>query len=191
MALVERPTRGDLNMDTLEAIRTRRSVRRFTEQPVSEEEVRALLEAAMFAPSAGDQRDWHFVVLNDRALLARVPDVHPYAAMVPRAPLAILVCGDLTREAHQGYWVQDCAAASQNLLLAARAIGLGAVWLGVYPREDRVQGLRCLLGLPDFIVPLALVLVGYAAVAQSPADRFDATKVSWNGWTLSGPPRTR
>ena len=169
-------------MDAIEAIMTRRSVRRFRDAPVPEQVVRTLLEAAMAAPSAGDQRDWHFVVIDDRSLLERVPDVHPYASMVPDAPLAILVCGDLSRESHAGYWVQDCAAATENLLLAARALGLGAVWLGVYPREDRVAGLRRLLSLPEHVVPLALVPVGHPAQDQGPEDRFDATKVSRNRW---------
>jgi nitroreductase len=167
-------------MDAIEAIMTRRSVRSYTDEPVDETVVRTLLEAAMAAPSAGDQRDWHFVVIDDQAVLGRIPDVHPYASMVPHAALAILVCGDLNQERHEGYWVQDCAAATQNLLLAAWALGLGAVWLGVYPREERVVGLTRLLGLPKHIVPLALVPVGHPAQELVPESRFDVAKVSRN-----------
>lgn len=167
-------------MDAIEAIMTRRSVRSYTDEPVDESLVRTLLEAAMAAPSAGDQRDWHFIVIDDQSVLDRIPDVHPYASMVPQAPLAILICGDLNQEHHEGYWVQDCAAATQNLLLAAWALGLGAVWLGVYPREERVVAITRLLGLPKHIIPLALVPVGHPAQDQGPESRFDAAKVSRN-----------
>ncbi|MBA7585057.1 hypothetical protein ES708_27027 [subsurface metagenome] len=97
--------------------------------------------------------------------------------MLKQAPLAVIVCGDLNRERHKGFWVQDCSAATQNLLIAARAQGLGAVWLGVYPLEDRVNGLRDLMGLPDSIIPLSVVSVGYPSVAQGPADRYDERRI--------------
>ena len=114
----------------------------------------------MFAPSAGNQQPWHFVVIDDREILDQVPPVHPYSKMMRQVGVAIVVCGNLQRERHQRYWVQDCAAATQDLLLAARAQGLGTVWLGVFPREDRVAGLRRLLDLSEYIVSLVLVPVG-------------------------------
>jgi len=169
----------------LETIRSRRSIRRFKPDPIPEPTVRDLLEAAMLAPSAGDQRPWQFVVLDDPLLLAKVPTVHPHATMVPQAPLAILVCGDLSREQHQGFWVQDCAAATENLLLAVTASGLGAVWLGVYPRQERVDGLRRLLGLPEQVVPFALVPVGRPAEFPGRDDRFDPSRIHRNRWGAS------
>lgn len=163
-------------MDAIEAILTRRSVRKYTAQPVSDELVRELLQAAMSAPSAGNQQDWQFVVVRSRQVLDDMGRIHSHAP-VRGAPLAILVCGDLQRESHKGFWTQDCAAATQNLLLAAHARGLGAVWCGCYPREERAMGLRKLLALPEHIVPLALVVIGYPAEKKERQDRYDPAKV--------------
>lgn len=163
-------------MDAMEAILTRRSIRQYTAQPVSEELVKELLQAAMSTPSAGNQQDWQFVVVRSRQVLDDMGRVHSHAP-VQGAPLAILVCGDLQRESHKGFWTQDRAAATQNLLLAAHARGLGAVWCGCYPREGRVMGLRKLLGLPEHAVPLALVVIGYPAEKKERQDRYDPAKV--------------
>jgi nitroreductase len=163
-------------MDAMEAILTRRSIRKYTAQAVSDELIKELLQAAMSAPSAGNQQDWQFVVVRSRQMLDELGKVHPYAP-IGGAPLAILVCGDLQRESHQGFWTQDCAAATQNLLLAAHAKGLGAVWCGCYPREARAAALRKLLGLPEYVVPLALVVIGYPAEKKGREDRYDPAKV--------------
>jgi nitroreductase len=169
-------------MDALEAIRTRRSIRQFESRPVPGELVEELLRAASSAPSANNQQPWCFVVVDDRGLLDQVPPINPYAAMCRQAPLAILVCGDPRLEEFPGYWVQDCAAAVQNMLLAAHARGLGAVWTGVYPREDRIRGLRKLLGVPEPVVPMALVVLGYPAEHVPPEDRYREDRVHRNGW---------
>ncbi len=169
-------------MDAIQVILSRRSIRKYTAQPVREATVEELLRAAMAAPSAGNQQPWHFVIIRDRQILAEIPRVHPYSSMVPDAQVAILVCGDLQREKHVGYWVQDCSAATQNMLLAAHAKGLGAVWLGVYPREERVAGLRRLVGLPQHVIPLALIPIGYPAEDKPPADRYDTSRVHQDGW---------
>lgn len=149
---------------------------------MSDEELAGLLKAAMAAPSAGNQQSWHFVVIRDREMLARVPEVHPYAEMVPSAAAAIVVCGDSALARHPGYWVQDCAAATQNILVAARAMGLGAVWLGIHPREDRVEGIRGLLEIPDQIVPVSMIPVGHPAEEKPPAERYDETKIHHDRW---------
>ena len=169
-------------MDALEAIHGRRSIRSYTQEPVTEAQINQLLRAAMAAPSAGNQQPWHFVVLDDRAVLDRVPDFHPYSAMLRQAPAAVVVCADLRLEKHAGYWVQDCSAATQNLLLAAHALGLGAVWLGFHPREDRVRGARKLLGLPEEVAPLAIVALGHPAESKGPIDRYDPSRVHRNRW---------
>ena len=169
-------------MDAMEAVLTRRSVRTYTDAPVPEDITKSLLEAAMSAPSAGNQQPWQFVVIDDREMLHAITGVHPYANMLKLAPLAIVVCGDLAREKHKGFWVQDCSAATQNLLVAARARGLGAVWLGVYPLEDRVTGIRDLIGLPESIIPLAVVSIGYPAMAQGPVDRYEEERIHRNRW---------
>lgn len=163
-------------MDAMEAILTRRSIRRYKAQPVADELVKELLQAAMSAPSAGNQQDWYFVVVRNRRVLDELAAAHPHAPL-QTAPLAILVCGDALRETHQGFWPQDCAAATQNLLLAAHARGLGAVWCGCYPREPRVAALRKVLGLPAHIHPLSLVVIGYPAEHKSREDRYDPAKV--------------
>lgn len=169
-------------MDTIEAILTRRSVRSFSDRPVSEETVQQLVRAAMHAPSAGNQQPWQLVVLDDRTLLERVAAVHPFAPMAAHAAVAIVVCGDTRLERHTGYWVQDCSAATQNILLAAHARGLGAVWTGIYPRAERVQAFQDLLHLPPEVIPLAMVVLGYPSQPVPPADRFLADRVHRNRW---------
>jgi nitroreductase len=169
-------------METLESIFTRRSIRKYTDRPVPEDLVTELLRAAMAAPSAGNEQAWQFIVIRDRALLNAIPKFHPYSAMLKHASVAILVCGDLTLEKYKGYWVQDCSAATQNLLLAATAKGLGAVWTGVYPLEDRVAGMRKLLNLPEHVIPLSLVPIGFPAEQPAKIDRFNAERVHRDRW---------
>ena len=143
----------------------RRSVRRFEERPVSEEQVQLLLQAAMAAPSAGNRRPWHFVVVTDPATRARLADSSPYAGMVAQAPLCLAPCGEpaLGIPARPEYWVQDVAAATENILLAAVGLGLGAVWCGIYPMEERVALARQILGAPEGVVPFAYIAIGYPA----------------------------
>ncbi len=169
-------------MDALTALLTRRSVRRFDARPVTDEELETLLRAAMQAPSAGNQQPWAFMTFRARETLEAISRVHPYASMLPTASVAVLVCGDLAREKHVGYWVEDCAAAMQNLLLAAHAQGLGAVWLGVHPRQDRVDAVARLLGLPTGIVPFGLAAVGRPAENKEPAARYDPARVHREHW---------
>ena len=160
----------------------RRSIRKYTADPVDDETVERLLRAAMSAPSAGNQQPWQFVVIRDRALRKRVPEVHPYAAMVPQAPVAILVCGDPAGCRWPDFWVQDCAAATQSILVEARILGLGSVWLGVHPEAERVGGLRRLLGVPPTVEPFALVPVGHPAEEKPPSGRFDPARVHHDEW---------
>ncbi len=161
---------------------SRRSIRRYTDEPVTDAEVERLLRAAAAAPSAGNQQPWRFVVLRERRTLEAITGVHPYAKMLPCAPVAVLVCGDPGAGRWPQYWDQDCAAATQNLLIEAELLGLGAVWLGVHPLEERVEGIRALLGIPDTVVPFALVPVGRPAERKPPADRFDASRVHHERW---------
>ena len=169
-------------MDVLEAIHTRRSIRAYQNKPVPEELIQKLLATAMQAPSARNQQPWQFVVIDDRATLAKIPPFMPNAAMAGNAPLAILVCGDLSLEKSPGYWMVDCAAAVENMLLAAHALGLGAVWCGVYPREARMDGLRQLIGLPKNVIAHSLVVLGYAAEQVPAEDRYRPERVRRNHW---------
>jgi len=166
----------------LEAISTRRSVRSFTSKPIAKEIVEELLRAAMSAPSAGNEQPWQFVVMDDRRMLDRIIDVNPNAKMCKEAQAAILVCGDTSKEKYPGFWVQDCSAAAQNILLAAHDKGIGSVWTGVYPIEERVEGFRRLLGLPENVVPFCLVPLGYPAKQVPQVDRFQRDRVHHNGW---------
>ncbi len=169
-------------METIAAILSRRSIRRYTDAPVAPELVDELLDAAMHAPSAGNQQPWHFVVITERSLLDAIPSFHPYAVMLHQAPVAVLVCGDPRREKYPGHWPQDCAAATQSLLLAAHDRGLGAVWVGVHPVAAREEGMRALLGIPAEVVPFALVPLGHPAEHPQRVARFDAGRVHRNGW---------
>lgn len=169
-------------MEAMEAILTRRSIRKYAPNPVPDTIVKQLLQAAMSAPSAGNEQPWQFVVITERSLREEIAGFHPYAGMLREAPLAILVCGDLDLQQFKGNWVLDCAAATQNLLLAAHALGLGAVWVGVYPETERMEDLKKLLHLPQHIIPLALVPVGYPAESPPPEDRYDTTRVRYNRW---------
>jgi nitroreductase len=166
----------------LELLMTRRSVRRYTDEPVTDDEVEAILRAAMAAPSAGNEQPWHFVVIRDDAVMDEIMDVHPYAAMLAEAPVCIAVLAEMAREKHAGMWVQDCSAATQNALLAAHALGLGAVWLGVHPVEAREEGIRRILGLPDGVECLSLVAVGHPAEQPGPPNRYDPARVHAENW---------
>lgn len=169
-------------MDTLEAIKTRRSIRKFKPGDVSQEMQRELLEAAMFAPSAGNQQPWQFVVIDDRRILEEIPRICPTASMCRQSPLAILVCGDGSLEKYPDFWVQDCSAATENLLLAAHAMDLGAVWAGVYPMKERVEGFKNMFALPEQITPFALVALGYPDEEPASARRYKEERVHYNGW---------
>lgn len=174
-------------MDAMDAILSRRSIRKYTDQAVPEEMIKTLLAAAMSAPSAGDQRPWRFVVIDDRRILNEITTIHPYSAMLKEAPAAILVCYDkqlvqLEVVKKDPLWVQDCSAATENLLIAAQATGLGAVWLGVYPVKERVADMRKLLGIPEHITPFSLISLGFPAEEKPREDRYDDSKVRRNRW---------
>ena len=169
-------------MDLFDAIYTRRSIREYEDEPVSDDLIREIIGAAMMAPSAGNARPWQFVVITDPEIKSKIPRIHPHAAMAADAPVSILVCGDLSLEKYPGNWIADCSAATQNLLLAAHGKGLGAVWTGIYPEEDRIQNFRKLLGLPDHVVPLALIPMGYPAYPSRRQDRFEEEKIHYDKW---------
>jgi len=170
-------------MDTIEAILSRRSCRSYTDQSVEPELLEQLLQAAMASPTACNQRPWHFVVVDDRETLDQISDVQAYSPMLKQAPLAIVVCSDGGDPAMGGaYWPQDCAAATQNILLAAHAIGLGGVWLGIYPDDARVAGLRELLGMPENITPFCVISLGHPAKQPRPIDRYEPERIHKNKW---------
>lgn len=168
----------------LKPLFARRSVRKYSPEPVAEEAVQDLLEAAMAAPSACGTDPWRFVVIRGRATLDAAAGLLPNGPMLRHAPLAIAVLGDRTR-AHRGlesYLLQDCCAAVENLLLAASMLGLGAVWLGVHPNEDRMSGLSELLAIPSELVPVAMIAVGHPAEEPPARTRYRAEHVRSERW---------
>jgi nitroreductase len=169
-------------MEAYEAILTRRSVRAYTRQTVSDSLIKDLLVAAVSAPSAGNQQPWHFVVLTDRERLDALAEVLPYGKMLLDAPLGIVVCADPRLQKYEGYWVQDCCNATENILLAAHAKGLGGVWIGVHPKEDREADVRRVLGMPDHVIPLCSLSIGYPAEATGRVDRYSDERVHRNRW---------
>lgn len=169
-------------MDAIEAILSRRSIRAYTADPVTDADIETILHAAMAAPSAGNQQSWRFVVTTDREMLDRMAESTPYGKMLREAPLAITVCADTRDLRHPMMWQQDCSAAAENALLAIHALDLGAVWLGFWPKMERVEPLKETLGLPEGIEPLCVLAVGHPAGGQAPADRYDSAHVHRERW---------
>jgi len=167
-------------MDAMEAILSRRSIRKYTDQKIPADLIDDLLKAGMSAPSANNSQPWHFVVIDDHQIMDQIPEFHAYSSMLYFAPLAIVVCGE--PKLSPSWWVQDCSAATENILLAAHARGLGAVWLGIYPQEQRIEGLRKLLNLPESIIPLSLISLGYPATSKPREDRYILARVHRNQW---------
>lgn len=169
-------------MKVMEAILKRRSIRQFTNQPIAKDDLTTLLRAAMMAPTARNCQEWEFVVVRDKNTFKEMMHVHPYAKMLEQAACAIIVCGNTQREHAPGYWMADCGAATQNILLAATSLGIGSVWLGVYPNEERMNGLAQILGLPDYVKPLNIIALGYPAEKKEDLDRFDPAKIHVEKW---------
>ncbi len=146
--------------DTLKTIFSRKSVRSYKNEPVSKEKLEMLIKAGMAAPTAVDKRPWEFIVITDRKVLNQLADALPYAKMASSAAAAIIVGGDVRKQwggMDSDYWIMDCSAATENILLAAESMGLGAVWTAVYPEDSRIRAVRQILGMPSHIVPLNLV----------------------------------
>ena len=169
-------------MEALEAIMTRKSVREFEEKRLPGEMLGKLLAAGMQAPSARNGQPWHFVVITEKETLAAVKEFSPHAAMAGAASAGILVCGDTTNARSKEYFVQDCAAATENILLAAHAMGMGGVWTGVYPDEKKMDGFRKLLGIPAHIAPVSFAVVGFPRKKEAAEPRYDEKKVHLEKW---------
>jgi nitroreductase len=163
---------------------SRRSVRKYAQKPVEKALIRDLLEAAMAAPSACAKDPWRFVVLQRREILDRLADGLPNGQMLRQAPLCVVVCGDeaAAHDRQESYLLQDCSAAIQNILLAADALGLGACWLGVHPRRERIQHVRALLNLPASIVPVSAISIGWPADRPPARTRFREDAIHWETW---------
>jgi len=168
--------------DVLTVIHRRKSVRKYLDKPVAREQLVTLMKAGMAAPTAADRRPWAFVCVTDRALLDSLSHSSPTGKMVKDAGAAIVVCGDTRRALNSNVWTQDCSAASQNILLAAEGIGLGAVWIGIYPEYFKYNHIRRLLGIPMEVIPLSLISIGWPTGAEKPKEKYDPSNIHWNGW---------
>lgn len=167
----------------LDNIATRTSIRDYEARPVEKEKIEKMLRAAMAAPTAMNKQPWHFVVVDQRNVLDALAGANPYAKMLKKAPLAIVVCGNTDKMIEGGgrdFWIQDASAATENLLLAAHAMGLGAVWTGAYPSEERCISISKVLSLSDNLVPLNMIVVGYPAEHPQPKQKFKEENVSYN-----------
>jgi nitroreductase len=164
---------------TLETIFSRKSVRSYTDQPVSVDDLMLLVKAGMAAPTGMNRQPWEFFIIQDKELMASLADKIPYARMLKEAQAAIVVMGNPEKSI---YWYLDCSAAAQNILLAAESIGLGAVWTAGYPFEDRMETISKAIGIPKPFLPLCLIPIGYPKGEQTPKNKWDESKVHLNKW---------
>lgn len=169
-------------MDAMQCLMTRRSIRKFSEKKVEDNDIAELLSAAMHAPSAKNRQPWHFVVINDKEVLGEIESKHPYASMLKTAKAAIAVCADEKLVKSVGYWPMDCANATMNILIGAHAKGLGAVWVSVHPVEERIQILRDALHLPANIHPVSLIPLGYPDQEPREKDIAGADRIHYDRW---------
>lgn len=168
-------------METIKAIMTRRSIRSWTDEPVTGAERKTILEAAMNAPSAADARPWHFVMIDDPSVINQFTGLGG-TEMLSDSTFMVLVCGDQGKEVYPGFWPQDCSCAAQNMQLAAHDLGIGCVWIAIYPLEERVQACRRILGIPSAITPFALLAMGVPNEVLPPENRFDDDRLHQNNW---------
>ena len=176
--------KNDVAEVVIKNIMTRTSIRQFTNQPIANDTLDLLVKAGMAAPSAMNAQPWAFVVVTDREVLDSLNAVKPWFNL-KTATAAIIVCGNLaqTKEGpEQAYWVQDCSAATENILLAAHGLGLGAVWCGVYPNPENVEGVSRVLGIPENVIPLNVITMGYPAENPEPKDKFKTENIHYQKW---------
>ena len=170
--------------EVLNTIKNRKSVRNYLDKPVSREDLENLIKAGMAAPSAVDLRPWAFIAVTDKSTLVCLADVTPFGKMLPNAGAAVVVCG-IPEKSVPGapeYWIQDCSAASENILLAAESMGLGAVWLGIHPIPERIEDIRDLLNIPENVVPLNIISIGYPTGLERPKNKFNPENIHWDKW---------
>lgn len=161
----------------------RTSVRSYEDRAVESEKVEKLLRAGMAAPTAVNKQPWHFIVVTDKNQLQKLSEANPNAGMAAKAPLTIVVCGDMDKALEgdaREFWVQDCSAATENILLAATGMGLGAVWTGTYPSKERCAAVADVLRLPDTLIPLNTIVIGYPDTEPTPKDKWKKENVSYN-----------
>lgn len=189
LAAVSSSENNDVNASdaVIDCIMTRTSVRSYTEEQVNDSIVNKILRAGMAAPTAANQQPWHFVVVNEQNLKDSITAAFEYTKMVESCSFAVVVCGDMDNLfkgdiPDGGFWVEDCSAASENMLLAAHALGVGGVWCGIYPLKDREQRLRAILNLPANLTPLNVMAFGYPEQPVTPKDKWVPAKIHYNAY---------
>ncbi|MDR3273955.1 MAG: nitroreductase family protein [Puniceicoccales bacterium] len=166
----------------MDAILKRHSVRSYSKESIDGATIEKIVHAGMAAPSAMGSKPWHFIVISERDKMSAITKIHPYSQMLLEAQCAILVCGDISAEILTDYFQQNCAAATENILIAATSFGIGSVWVGLYPNEKYRRDFKKLFNLPDNIEPISLVPLGYPSHAMQPSNRFDSSRVHANNW---------
>lgn len=167
----------------MKEIYSRRSIRKYKDTPLDESQINQVIRAGTYAPSAGNEKPWHFIVITKRETLEAITTFHPYTQMLKAAPVAIIACADLTNVKYEGiFWIQDMSAAVQNMLLEATSMNLGSCWCGVYPNPVLVDNLSKLLDLPSNIIPTAIVALGVADEAREVDERFNEALVHYEKW---------
>lgn len=169
-------------MELFEAIFNRRSIRRYSAKKVENELLEKIIEAGMYAPSAVNKQPWHFVVFRNKQLIQSIINIHPNASMLQKASAGILICFDTKLQHDEGYGPVDCSAATQNMLLAAHGLNLGACWIGIYPRKPRIEALHELFKLPEHVIPFAVISVGFSEEVKSKPDRFIRSRIHYESW---------
>ncbi len=189
LAAVSSHEENDVNAAdaVIDCIMTRASVRSYTGEQINDSIVEKILRAGMAAPTAANQQPWHFIVVNEQNLKDSITAAFEYTKMVENCSFAVVVCGDMDNlfqdDIHEGgFWVEDCSAASENMLLAAHALGIGGVWCGIYPLKDREQRLSSILNLPSNLTPLNVMAFGYPAQPVAPKDKWAPAKIHYNAY---------
>ena len=168
--------------EILNTILTRRSIRAYTDKEISEETMNMLLRSAMYAPTARNFQEWRFIVVREPENLAKIEKVQPYNTLLKQAKAAVIVCAQLETDLHKRFFQQDCGASIQNLMLAAHGLGIGSVWLGVYPLPEITDGITKAFNLPEDVLPIGVVALGYPAEEKSDPNRFDPSKIHYEKW---------
>lgn len=169
-------------MDSLQAIKTRRSIRKYRNNKISSDIIKDIIISAMYSPSAFDKQPWHFITVDKKEVFEEILKTATHAEMIKEASHAVILCGDMKLEENIGLLIQDISAATENLLLAAHSHGLGAVWVGIYPFEEVIAGLKETFKLPDNIIPISMAVIGYPGETPVQPERYKAERIHFNKW---------
>lgn len=169
-------------MEVIEALLGRRSIRKYKDQKISNENINEVLKAAMYAPTAMNLKAWQFIVIDDKAVLVQTINSIPYAEMLKQSAAAILVCGDSEIEKNESWLLQNCSAATQNILLAAHGLGIGSCWIAIHGMDDVYKKIKNQFKLPDNIIPVSLISLGYPDEVVTAEERFKQEKIHYNKW---------